>query len=589
MTTRRVCLLIAGVLVASVGVAVPAQGAPEPTTLAVEGTLEVLVVDHFDSDVSDQNHDARSERLYTLVTDAGAEIPIDLVSDAPADARFRGELLVDGAVKSALDRKDLLPAAGGAIAEDTRAGRAAIAVAEDQTAPLTVESSTVSPAPATAATPAVHKAYVAKMTGAGSVEGTDPELEAAVDGMLAYWEAEPGATTSFDRSLDIRTFAAPAGVTATNGCGMSGPTTNIEAVFNTAAQLFPVNFNLPGNHLVILAGDECGKSGPVGIANVGTSINDGGVSMITFDPATFNQTGAHEIGHNFGLEHANLNDSASPDPHFNEYLDLYSPMGLSIDGSSGELTFSPPSLGSLYRAQLGLDGTGEIAHVALAAGQPSLQQSFSIAPRSATSGLRSTFVTDPYTGTTYSIDFRSGAGRDNDSFYTYGAGLNSPYSPVYDLGVVIERQSASRETFLMTQAGVVPREGAFWTNDVFAPSPGLRITIGALVAAGAPVSIQLNAPAAVVKRFSVKTPRITGTARVGRTLKVKIGSWSPRPTYRYQWYANGRKITSKGTRTYLKLTSRQQGKRITVKVTGTKTGYATVTKTSARTKKVARR
>ncbi|MCW2838961.1 MAG: hypothetical protein JWR55_444 [Aeromicrobium sp.] len=589
MLLRRTCLSIAGALVAT-AVSVPAQGAPEPTTLAVEGTIEVLVVDHFDADVSDPHHEAHSERIYTLVTDDGAEIPIELDSDAPADARFRGELVVDGAVASALDRKDLLPAEGGTIAEDTRAGRTAIAVAEDQTTPLTVESSRVSPVLAAAATPIVHRAYIAKMTGAGSVEGTAPELAAAVDGMLAYWELEPGATTSFDRALDIRTFAAPAGVTAANGCGMTEPDTYIQAVFNEAAQQFsPVNFNAPGNHLVILAGDECGDSGPVGIANVGASINDGGASMITFDPATFNQTGAHEIGHNFGLEHANLNDSASPDPRFNEYLDLYSPMGLSIDGSPGGLTFSPPSLGSLYRAQLGLNTTDEIAGVALAPGQSSLQQSFAIGPRSATSGLRSTFVTDPYTGTTYSVDFRSGAGRDNDTFYAYGATLDTPYSPVYDLGVVIERQSASRETFLMTQPGADPREGAFWTNDVFAPSPGLRITIGALAPSGAPVSVQLTARAAAPKRLGAKTPTIRGTARVGRTLKVRVGSWSPRPSYRYQWYANGKKITSKGTRSYLKLTSRQKGKRITVKVTGTKAGYATVTKTSARTKKVTKR
>lgn len=89
--------------------------------------------------------------------------------------------------------------------------------------------------------------------------------------------------------------------------------------------------------------------------------------------------------------------------------------------------------------------------------------------------------------------------------------------------------------------------------------------------------------------LAASTPRISGTAKVGRTLKVTVGSWSPRPTFRYQWFANGRKISSKSTKASFRLTSRQKGKRITVRVTGTRTGYATVSKMSKKTKKVARR
>jgi hypothetical protein len=88
--------------------------------------------------------------------------------------------------------------------------------------------------------------------------------------------------------------------------------------------------------------------------------------------------------------------------------------------------------------------------------------------------------------------------------------------------------------------------------------------------------------------FSASTPRISGTAKVGRTLKVRVGSWAPRPTFRYQWFANGRKISSKSTKASFRLTSRQKGKRITVRVTATKAGYTTISKTSRKTKKVSR-
>jgi hypothetical protein len=96
-------------------------------------------------------------------------------------------------------------------------------------------------------------------------------------------------------------------------------------------------------------------------------------------------------------------------------------------------------------------------------------------------------------------------------------------------------------------------------------------------------------PAPAPGTFFAPTPRIAGTAKVGRTLKVRVGSWSPRPSFRYQWYANGRKISSKGSKASLRLTSKQKGKRISVRVTGSSTGYATVSKTSKKTKKVARR
>lgn len=86
--------------------------------------------------------------------------------------------------------------------------------------------------------------------------------------------------------------------------------------------------------------------------------------------------------------------------------------------------------------------------------------------------------------------------------------------------------------------------------------------------------------------LSAKTPVISGKAKVGKTLKAKQGTWGPAPvTLRYQWYANGKKI-SKATKSSYKIAKKYKGKKITVKVTGTKTGYTTVTKKSKATKKV---
>lgn len=87
--------------------------------------------------------------------------------------------------------------------------------------------------------------------------------------------------------------------------------------------------------------------------------------------------------------------------------------------------------------------------------------------------------------------------------------------------------------------------------------------------------------------LTAPTPKISGTAKVGKKLTATAGKWTSGTKLSYRWYASGSSIKG-ATSSSFKLTSKQKGKKITVKVTGTLTGYATVTKTSKATKKVAR-
>ena len=76
-------------------------------------------------------------------------------------------------------------------------------------------------------------------------------------------------------------------------------------------------------------------------------------------------------------------------------------------------------------------------------------------------------------------------------------------------------------------------------------------------------------------------PTISGTAKVGSVLTVKAGTWSPAPvTLKYQWLRNGKTISGATASTY-KLVAADGGSKITVKVTGSKTGYNSVAKASA--------
>ena len=76
------------------------------------------------------------------------------------------------------------------------------------------------------------------------------------------------------------------------------------------------------------------------------------------------------------------------------------------------------------------------------------------------------------------------------------------------------------------------------------------------------------------------TPTIAGTARVGFTLSARAGVWTPWPTFSYAWLRDGVVIAGQTGVTY-RVQAGDAGSRISVTVTGTKTGYATQSLTSA--------
>jgi 5-hydroxyisourate hydrolase-like protein (transthyretin family) len=95
-------------------------------------------------------------------------------------------------------------------------------------------------------------------------------------------------------------------------------------------------------------------------------------------------------------------------------------------------------------------------------------------------------------------------------------------------------------------------------------------------------------PAIGLATLRVATPSISGKAKVGKKLTAKAGTWGPSPVkLAYKWYANGKAIKG-ATKSSYKIAKSVKGKKITVKVTGSKAGYATVTKASKATKKVAK-
>jgi serine protease len=92
--------------------------------------------------------------------------------------------------------------------------------------------------------------------------------------------------------------------------------------------------------------------------------------------------------------------------------------------------------------------------------------------------------------------------------------------------------------------------------------------------------------AAVAKgTLSASTPTVSGTTKVGYRLAASPGTWTTGTTLRYQWYRSGSPISGATGRTYL-LAAADRYDTIKVRVTGTRTGYATASRYSYSTARI---
>jgi len=85
--------------------------------------------------------------------------------------------------------------------------------------------------------------------------------------------------------------------------------------------------------------------------------------------------------------------------------------------------------------------------------------------------------------------------------------------------------------------------------------------------------------------FAAKKPVITGTKKVGKTVKTSA-SWAPpgiTAKYKYQWLRNGKSISGATSYKYT-LVKKDKKKKISVKITASADYFTTVTKTSSKKK-----
>jgi hypothetical protein len=144
--------------------------------------------------------------------------------------------------------------------------------------------------------------------------------------------------------------------------------------------------------------------------------------------------------------------------------------------------------------------------------------------------------------------------------------------------------AATSYTYQWAAGGAAIKGATGASYVVTASSLGKKLTVTVTAKrVGHANGVATSAAATVAKGKAPKAsvaPKVRGTAKVGRTVKVAVGTWSPKATsYAYVWKLNGT-VISGATGSSLRLTSAMRNKRITVTVTAKRSGHHNGTATS---------
>ncbi len=124
-------------------------------------------------------------------------------------------------------------------------------------------------------------------------------------------------------------------------------------------------------------------------------------------------------------------------------------------------------------------------------------------------------------------------------------------------------------------------DGAYgWSYVLTRADAGTKLSVSVSPTATGGMYQTLNASARVAGLPLISaTPTIAGTVKGGNVLTVKRGTWSWGTAFTYRWLRNGVPISGATASTY-KVRTADKGNKITVRVTGSRFGYTTVSRTS---------
>ncbi|MGN0065140.1 MAG: hypothetical protein ACI379_12940 [Nocardioides sp.] len=496
-------------------------------TVQVSGTVKVVA--------GEEEHD---DQIY-LETDAGQFLRLESGFEAQSLSRFTGTVAI-------------VDATSAELASD----RTAISRAAESGEEVRVLDGTVTPYTAAAKT-GTHRTYVAMATNLGRLSAPNDALLKRMGQAQKYWVRESRGR--------IKTWATPGRIkkfrttttTVARACGL-GSSDFMEFTQEAGRKAFPgVDFSgRKPNHLVVVVPGSCTHTGVVGRAQIGVSLKSGGPAIISSDEyyaGATKFTTAHELGHTFGMHHANT-------PGYS-YGDAYEVMG-SAPGDT-------PMLGAAYRAQQGIFAKGEVTDVNARSTSVTLNKISSL------KGRRVARFVNPDNGAQCFVEYRDGGGRDAKAIYTQNTYAPAGYGGfLYRTGVTVTCEDLSQPGKQLQRAGggvYGLRAGNEWSNG----SGTYKVRVSALGTTATVVTT--STPGAALSAGSVSVtpaPALEGS-------QILVSGFGATITgARTQWLVDGKVIsTSVGGYWYAPLAA--AGKSVKARVTVYASGRSPRTATSA--------
>lgn len=560
-------LALASVIVLSLPAAARADADPAGPTVRVSGTLLQTA------------REPRSGGPYYAVRTADGDT-ISISADFPRPpaplSRFTGSLEVPATVQRALGARGLDLGDGDEVSAASAAGRRVLALVDESAATMTVVDSMVrSPADEAPPTTTTHRVFLAVPENLGARSSvSDAALLTDLRRVTAYWQAQSGGRiTSFRLPTRVVHYSSTV-PDAQHDCGFGD---DFFDVLDEAASRVAPDFDPAVDQLVVgLPAGDC-SDGPLGLGTVGDGFASGGALIATLDPEYAVGAVAHEMGHNYGLLHANVRCGEGCS---DEYYDIFEIMGFGLGEGYNPLT----ALSTVYRVSNGVTAPGEVESLDVTARSATRR----LGARSATSGLRGLAVVDPRDQTTYYVDYRSGLGTDAGAAYAADGTLandDGTHDYAFSTGVVVQ-QRYDEEDPDGGQVGtggteVVPfgdraatRSGQTWTS----PSGGLTVTVARTSSGSATVRVASPAGDTEGLISPAGTPQVSGVRAVGRTLTAQPGDWAPGASLDYEWRTTtGTRLSE--ARSWVPSAS-SVGRSVTLTVTGIADGHQITSRTT---------